>query len=76
MDYLLTFTIVYNKPLPILTEPRKKMPMIKNKQQYEQAVKKVEELLPLVNHNTPIDDPNNIELEMLSNLVAGYSDKH
>ena len=50
--------------------------MIKNKQQYEQAVKKVEELLPLVNHNTPIDDPNNIEQEMLSNLVAGYSNKH
>ena len=44
--------------------------------QYEWAVKRVEELLPLVNDSTPIDDPNSIELELLSNLVADYSEEH
>lgn len=38
--------------------------------------KRVEELLPLVNDNTPLDDPYSIELELLSNMVADYSDKH
>lgn len=52
------------------------MTMIENKQQYDWAVKRVEELLPLVNDNTPVDDPNSIELELLSSLVADYSDKH
>lgn len=35
---------------------------IKNEAQYEWAEKRVEELLPLVNDNTPEDDPNYIEL--------------
>ena len=47
-----------------------------NKVQYEWAIKRVEELLPLVDDNTPLDDPNSIELELLSNLVADYSDEH
>ena len=52
------------------------MTKIKNKVQYEWAIKRVEELLPLVDDNTPLDDPNSIELELLSNLVADYSDEH
>ena len=39
-------------------------------------VARVELLLPLVDDNTPEDNPNRIELEMLSNLVADYSDDH
>ena len=35
-----------------------------------------EELLPLVTDETPLDDPNSIELELLSNLVADYSEEH
>lgn len=50
--------------------------MIKNQAQYEWAVKRVEELLPLVDDNTPLNDPNSIELELLSNLVADYSEEH
>ena len=50
------------------------MTKIENQAQYEWAVKRVEELLPLVDDNTPLNDPNSIELELLSNLVAGYSD--
>ena len=52
------------------------MTKIENKVQYEWAIKRVEELLPLVDDNTPLDDPNSIELELLSNLVADYSDEH
>ena len=52
------------------------MTKIENQAQYEWAVKRVEELLPLVDDNTPLDDPNSIELELLSNLVADYSDEH
>ena len=37
---------------------------------------RVEELLPLVGEDTPKDDPNSIELEILSNLVADYSDEN
>ncbi|MDO5343121.1 MAG: helix-turn-helix domain-containing protein [Bacteroidia bacterium] len=52
------------------------MTKIENEQQYEWAVSRVEELLPLVNDETPVNDPNSIELELLSNLVADYSDEH
>lgn len=52
------------------------MTRIETKEQYEWAVNRVEQLLPLVNDNTPLDDPNSIELELLSNLVADYSDEH
>ena len=36
----------------------------------------MEELLPLVDDSTPLDDANSVELEKLSNLVADYSDLH
>ena len=52
------------------------MTKIENEQQYNWAVARVEQLLPLVNDNTPLTDPNSIELELLSNLVADYSDEH
>ena len=52
------------------------MTKIENQAQYEWAVKWVEELLPLVDDNTPLNDPNSIELELLSNLVADYSEEH
>lgn len=52
------------------------MTKIETKEQYEWAVGRVEELLPLVTDDTPRDDPHSIELEILSNLVADYSDAH
>jgi len=52
------------------------MAKIENEIQYNWALKRVEELLPLVDDNTPLNDPNSIELELLSNLVADYSEKH
>lgn len=53
-----------------------KMTKIETREQYEWAVNRVEQLLPLVNDNTPRTDPNSIELELLSNLVADYSEAH
>ena len=55
---------------------RHKMARIENEKQYEWAGARVEELLPLVTDDTPKDDPNSIELELLSNMVADYSDEH
>ena len=52
------------------------MTKIENEQQYNWAVARVEQLLPLVTDDTPRTDPNSIELELLSNLVADYSDEH
>ena len=52
------------------------MTKIENENQYNWAVDRVEQLLPLVNDDTPETDPNYIELILLSNLVADYSDEH
>ena len=52
------------------------MAKIENEIQYNWAVKRVEELLPLVNDDTPLDDSNSVELQLLSNMVANYSDEH
>jgi HTH-type transcriptional regulator/antitoxin HigA len=52
------------------------MAKIENETQYDWAVNRVEELLPMVDDNTPLDDPNSIELELLSNMVADYSEEH
>lgn len=52
------------------------MDKIENESQYDLAVAKVEELLPLVTEETSETDPNYVELVKLSNLVADYSDKH
>ena len=52
------------------------MAKIENEIQYNWAVKRVEELLPMVNDDTPLNDPNSIELQLLSNMVADYSEEH
>jgi HTH-type transcriptional regulator/antitoxin HigA len=52
------------------------MTRIENEAQYKWAVAKVETLLPLVDDDTPSDDPRRIELLLLSNLVADYSQEH
>ena len=52
------------------------MSKIQSEAQYRWALQRVEELLPLVKDDTPLTDPNSIELELLSGLVADYSDVH
>lgn len=49
---------------------------IENETQYEWAMKRIDELLPKVNDETPDDDPNSIELYLLSALVEEYEDVH
>lgn len=51
------------------------MAKITNEIAYKATMERIEELLPLVDDNTPMDDKNLIELELLSNLVADY-DEH
>lgn len=57
-------------------EARLGLEKIENEEQYEWAVNRVEELLPLVNDNTPIYDENYVELELISLLVSDYSEEH
>ncbi|MCD8030030.1 MAG: helix-turn-helix domain-containing protein [Bacteroides sp.] len=52
------------------------MDKIKTKIQYEAIMERIEELLPLVDDNTPATDRNLIELDILSNLAADYEDEY
>ncbi|MCL1937026.1 MAG: helix-turn-helix domain-containing protein [Candidatus Azobacteroides sp.] len=48
--------------------------MIKNEKQYYAACERIEELLKVVGNDTPADDKNFIELDLLSDLVADYEE--
>ena len=52
------------------------MAQIKSEAAYRAAMNRIEELLPLVNDNTPVDDSNYLELDMLSDMVEEYEDIH
>ncbi|MCM1221907.1 MAG: helix-turn-helix domain-containing protein [Lachnospiraceae bacterium] len=52
------------------------MTKIENESQYRWALNRVEEILPYVKDDTPLNDPYSIELDLLSGLVADYSDEH
>ena len=41
-------------------------------QQYEFALQRIEELLPLVDDNTPANDRNAVELTLMSDIVIAY----
>lgn len=46
------------------------------KRQYEYALNRIEELLPLVTDETPADDQNAIELAIVSDVVEAYEKVH
>ncbi len=46
------------------------------KEQYEFALARIEELLPMVDDNTPANDRNAIELTMMSDVVIDYEKEH
>lgn len=46
------------------------------KDQYEFALARIEELLPLVDDNTPANDRNAVELTMMSDVVIDYEKEH
>ncbi len=52
------------------------MAQIKSDQQYEAACQRIEELLKVVGNDTPADDKNMLELDLLSDLVADYEEEH
>ena len=52
------------------------MAQIKNEQAYRAAMARIDALLPLINDETPADDPNFLELDMLSDMVVEYEDIH
>ena len=46
------------------------------KEQYEYALARIEELLPLVNDDTPTNDRYAIELTLMSDVVMDYEKEH
>ncbi len=46
------------------------------KEEYEYALNRIEELLPLVTDETPADDKNAVELTLVSDVVEAYEKKH
>ena len=54
----------------------KDMTKINNELEYEVTFERIEELLKVVDNDTPITDKNLIELNILSNLVADYEEEH
>jgi HTH-type transcriptional regulator/antitoxin HigA len=51
------------------------MTEIKDENQYEVLLERIEELLPLVNNDTPANDRNLVELDIISDLVIEYEEK-
>lgn len=47
-----------------------------SKEKYEFALNRIEELLPLVTDDTPVDDRNAIELAIVSDIVEEYEKEH
>jgi len=49
---------------------------IKTEEQYNTLTKRMEQLLKVVTNKTPINDPNFIELDFISELIADYEEVH
>ena len=45
-------------------------------EQYQFALERVEELLPLVKEDTPLNDKHAIELTMMSDIVIAYVNRN
>ena len=52
------------------------MVQIKNEKQYKAACDRINELLKVVGNDTPADDKNMLELDLISDLVADYEEEH
>ncbi|MFO3727288.1 helix-turn-helix domain-containing protein [Butyricimonas muris] len=52
------------------------MAKIKTEKQYKAACARVEELLKVVGNDTPVDDKNFLELDLISDLVADYEEEN
>ena len=52
------------------------MAKIKTEKQYKAACSRIEELIMVVGNDTPSDDRNLLELDLISDLVADYEEEH
>ena len=52
------------------------MKLISNKAEYEAIMARVDELVEIVDDNTPQTDKNYIELDFLTDLVVAYEKEH
>ena len=52
------------------------MAQIKTEKQYKAACERINELLKIVSNDTPADDKNMLELDLISDLVADYEAAH
>ena len=52
------------------------MVKIKSEKQYKAACERINELLKIVSNDTPADDKNMLELDLISDLVADYEEEH
>ena len=52
------------------------MAQIKTEKQYKAACNRINELLKIVGNDTPADDKNMLELDLISDLVADYEEEH
>ncbi|MGB0950159.1 MAG: helix-turn-helix domain-containing protein [Marinirhabdus sp.] len=52
------------------------MRKIKSKKEYKAVSNRIESLLGIVDNTTPSNDQNYIELDVLSDMVADYEEKH
>ena len=49
---------------------------LKTEKQYKAACDRINELLKVVSNDTPADDKNMLELDLISDLVADYEEEH
>jgi len=52
------------------------MAKIKDEKQYQIILKRVDTLMDIVNEDTPSNDPNFIELDLLADLAEEYETEH
>jgi len=52
------------------------MARIKNEEQYQAMLKRVEALMDVVREDTPSSDPDYVELDLLADLVEEYEIEH
>ena len=52
------------------------MAEIENESQYEAMMERIEDLLKVVSNDTPVTDRYFLELDVISNLVEEYEEKH
>jgi hypothetical protein len=52
------------------------MALIKTEKEFRAVLARIDELVPLTGEDVAEDDPKNLELNLLCELVAEYEDEH